>query len=151
MNGATALKKARTYTDDTVNSLGSVKGAPCTIKSTTESNNGIVVVFEWTGTNGATQTSSIFVKNGKDGEDGKSVVKASVDETNNLVLGLSDGSKINVGTIKTIKGDDGSTPTFIIGDVTTLDSDQEATVNITGTSKNPILNFGIPKGKNADE
>ena len=45
MNGATALKKARTYTDDTVNSLGSVKGAPCTIKSTTESNNGIVVVF----------------------------------------------------------------------------------------------------------
>lgn len=151
MNGVTALKKARTYTDDTANSLGSVKGAPCTIKSTTELNNGIVVVFEWTGTNGATQTSSIFVKNGKDGVDGKSVVKANIDELNNLTFELSDGSKINVGTIKTIKGDDGSTPMFTIGDVTTLDSDQEATVNITGTSKNPILNFGIPKGKDADE
>lgn len=145
MNGATAFKKARTYTDDIANSLGSLKGAPCTVKSTTETDEGTVIIFEWTGTNGTTQTSSIFVKNGK------SVVGATVDETNNLVLELSDSTKINVGTIKTIKGDDGSTPTFTIGDVTTLDSDQEATVNITGTSKNPILNFGIPKGKDIDE
>lgn len=145
MNGATALKKARTYTDDTANSLGSLKGAPCTVKSTTETDEGTVIVFEWTGTNGATQTSSIFVKNGK------SVASAILDKTNNLILELSDSTKIDVGSIKTIKGDDGSTPTFTIGDVTTLDSDQEATVNITGTSKNPILNFGIPKGKDIDE
>lgn len=145
MNGATALKKARTYTDDIANSLGSLKGAPCTVKSTTETDEGTVIVFEWTGTNGATQTSSIFVKNGK------SVASAILDETNNLILELSDSTKIDVGSIKTIKGDDGSTPIFTIGDVTTLDSDQEATVNITGTSKNPILNFGIPKGKDIDE
>lgn len=145
MNGVTVLKKARTYTDDTANSLGSLKGAPCTVKSTTETDKGTVIVFEWTGTNGATQTSSIFVKNGK------SVVGATVDETNNLILELSDSTKIDVGTIKTIKGDDGSTPTFTIGDVATLDSDKKATVNITGTSKNPILNFGIPKGKDIDE
>ena len=47
------------------------------------------------------------------------------------------------------KGDNGITPNFTIGTVTTLNSDQNATVTISGTFPNLVLNFGIPKGKDA--
>lgn len=44
------------------------------------------------------------------------------------------------------KGDNGATPQFAIGEVTTLDSGSNATASITGTTENPLLNLGIPKG-----
>lgn len=44
------------------------------------------------------------------------------------------------------KGDTGATPNLQIGTVTTLDSGSSATVSITGTTENPLLNLGIPKG-----
>ena len=47
------------------------------------------------------------------------------------------------------KGDNGISPSFTIGTVTTLDSDQDATVTISGTFPNLVLNFGIPRGKDA--
>ena len=47
------------------------------------------------------------------------------------------------------KGDNGETPNFTIGTVTTLNSDQNATVTISGTFPNLVLNFGIPKGKDS--
>lgn len=45
------------------------------------------------------------------------------------------------------KGDDGVTPDFQIGTVTTLPADSDATASITGTAAAPVLNLGIPKGK----
>ena len=45
------------------------------------------------------------------------------------------------------KGDAGVTPNITIGEVTTLEPNQNAIVEITGTTENPILNFGIPKGE----
>lgn len=98
--------------------------------------------YDFTVTNGV---------NGSNGQDGISITNVKLNEENNLTFTLSDGSTISAGTIQTVKGKDGSTPTFSIGEVTTLDSDQNATVNITGTSSNPILNFGIPKGKDANK
>ena len=47
------------------------------------------------------------------------------------------------------KGDNGVSPSFTIGTVTTLNSDQNATVTISGTFPNLVLNFGIPRGKDA--
>ena len=47
------------------------------------------------------------------------------------------------------KGDNGITPNFTIGTVTTLNSDQNATVTISGTFPNLVLNFGIPRGKDS--
>ena len=44
------------------------------------------------------------------------------------------------------KGDTGTTPNLQIGTVTTLDSGINATASITGTTENPLLNLGIPKG-----
>lgn len=43
-------------------------------------------------------------------------------------------------------GDTGATPNLQIGTVTTLDSGINATASITGTTENPLLNLGIPKG-----
>ena len=43
-------------------------------------------------------------------------------------------------------GADGVTPTFTIGTVTTLEPECDATVTITGTAPDYILNFGIPRG-----
>ena len=43
-------------------------------------------------------------------------------------------------------GQDGITPNIQIGDVTTLEPDEQATVTRTGTDEEPLLNFGIPKG-----
>ena len=47
------------------------------------------------------------------------------------------------------KGDNGISPNFTIGTVTTLNSDQNATVTISGTFPNLVLNFGIPRGKDS--
>ena len=43
-------------------------------------------------------------------------------------------------------GEDGVTPTFTIGTVTTLEPEEEATVTLTGTAPDYVLNFGIPRG-----
>lgn len=45
------------------------------------------------------------------------------------------------------KGDPGQNATIAIGTVTTLEPDQEATVQNTGTETNAVLAFGIPKGE----
>lgn len=58
------LSAAKGYTDESLLGLGSLKGAPCTIKSITEVDGGQKVTFEWTGTSGTKQTSEMIVKNG---------------------------------------------------------------------------------------
>lgn len=47
-------------------------------------------------------------------------------------------------------GVDGVTPIIGIGETTTLDPDQPATVTNTGVAPNVTLNFGIPRGSNAN-
>lgn len=53
---------------------------------------------------------------------------------------------IAFGIPKGDTGNTGATPNIQIGTVSTLNPDQPATVAITGTAENPLLNFGIPKG-----
>lgn len=45
-----------------------------------------------------------------------------------------------------VTGDTGATPDFSIGTVQTLPANADATVTITGTDEEPVLNFGIPQG-----
>lgn len=58
-----AISKA--YVSATADSLGSLTGAPCTIKSTNKIDGETTVIFEWEGTSGATETSQISVSDGK--------------------------------------------------------------------------------------
>ena len=49
--------------------------------------------------------------------------------------------------LKGDKGDPGVTPNIQIGTVETLPAESPATASMTGTPENPLLNLGIPQGK----
>lgn len=66
----TSYVLSKGFTSDTADSLGAVKGAPCTIKSQTETDDSYIVTFEWTGASGATETSQLIIKKPKNGIDG---------------------------------------------------------------------------------
>ena len=91
------LGSSKTYTDESLLGLGSLKGAPCTIKSITEVDGGQKVTFEWIGTSGTKQTSEMTVKNGV------SVTGISDKGNGTFTLLLSDGSESE--PIHTVKGD----------------------------------------------
>lgn len=92
-------------------------------QTTTSTADGGSNIFAVTLTNGKTAT--FIVRNGSTGSTG-ATGKAGEDGKD---------------------GKDGVTPAFSIGTVTTLSAGSSATATITGTAENPVLNLGIPKGK----
>lgn len=103
MDAATYIL-CRGYVKKTAAALGAVKGAPCTIKSITETTGGHTVTFEWTGDNDVKQTSTMFVADGATGAtgaDGVSVVSVTVNSSGHLITTLSDGTTIDAGEIAT--------------------------------------------------
>ena len=118
MNGTTAYALSKQYVADTADSLGSLKGAPCTIKSITEVDGGQKVTFEWTGTSGTKQTSEMTVK------DGVSVIGISDKGNGVFTLLLSDGSETD--PIQTVSANDTYTGT--------------SAVNLGGIKKNQVFN-----------
>lgn len=48
-------------------------------------------------------------------------------------------------------GINGVTPDFSIGTVTTLEPTESASVTLTGTEEEPVLNFGIPRGAKGEQ
>ena len=136
MNGTTAYALSKQYVADTADSLGSLKGAPCTIKSITEVDGGQKVTFEWTGTSGTKQTSTMIVKNGV------SITDIDVNANNQIVFTMSDGTEFISGKIPTVKGDPGFSPIITENadntdkiyklDITTADS-TFTTPNLKGT------------------
>lgn len=90
------------YVKKTAAALGAVKGAPCTIKSITETTGGHTVTFEWVGDNDVKQTSTMFVADGADGAPGTagaSVASVTIDSSGHLITTLSDGTTIDAGAI----------------------------------------------------
>lgn len=104
MKAEEALAIAKSYIKKSLEGVGALKGAPCTIKSITEVDGGQKVTFEWTGTSGTKQTSEMTVKNGV------SVTGVSDKGNGVFTLLLSDGSETD--PIPTVKGDDGFSPTI---------------------------------------
>ena len=62
-------------------------------------------------------------------------------QKNNASLSFSEA------VLKGDKGDPGVTPNIQIGTVETLPAESPATASMTGTPENPLLNLGIPQGK----
>lgn len=80
---------SKKYTDDTAIGLGAVKGAPCVIQSVEETDEGTVVTFKWTGTDGTEQTATMTAKHGI------SITEIDIDkDTGCLVCTMSDGTVI---------------------------------------------------------
>lgn len=86
----------QSYVRSSLDGLGALKGAPCTIKSIEEVEGGNKVTFEWTGESGTKQTRTMIVK---DGEAGVSIVSASINAQGHLIFVLSDGSTIDGGVV----------------------------------------------------
>ena len=107
MTAEEAYVLSKYFTKKSLDGQGALKGAPCTIKSTTKVSDGTNITFEWTGTSGTKQTSTIKVM------DGLSIADVDVNADNTLTCTLSDGSIVTTtNKIKTIKGDDGFSPTI---------------------------------------
>ena len=107
MTAEEAYVLSKSFTKKSLDGQGALKGAPCTIKSTTKVSDGTNITFEWTGTSGTKQTSTIKVM------DGLSIADVDVNADNTLTCTLSDGSTVTTtNKIKTIKGDDGFSPTI---------------------------------------
>ena len=85
MTGLQAYVLSKKYTKQSLDGVGALKGAPCTIKSTTATDEEIIVVFGWTDNNGISQETTILIKNGKDGKDGNGIAKIEKINTVDLV------------------------------------------------------------------
>lgn len=105
---------------NTAAGLGAVKGAPCTIKSITSVTGGTQVVFEWKGSNGATNTSTMVIPSGKDGAVGP---KGETGETGPAGKDGEDGFSPVISVeekvgehIVSVTNKDGSTSQFTVKD-----------------------------------
>lgn len=96
-------------------------------------------------------TSTFTITNGIDGYSPQVSVQQEID---GVTISVTD----NEGTTKAKvlngtngkDGINGTTPNIQIGTVTTLEPDQQATVERTGDNENPVFNFGIPKGRDGE-
>lgn len=105
---------SKKYTDNTTDALGGVKGAPATIKSITEIDGGHRVTFEWTGTSGKKETSTLDVMNGVNGTDGKNGAKgAKGDPGQNGQDGTNGQDGIGISKIEKTKTE-GLVDTYVI-------------------------------------
>ena len=90
---ASTYALAKKYTDKTVEGLGAIKGANCVVKETKPVDGGTEVTFEWTGTSGTKETTTILVKNGEQGNGIAKVEKIkTVDLVDTYRMTFDDGS-----------------------------------------------------------
>lgn len=128
------LAAAKRYTNETVIGMGALKGAPCQVKSIVSVNGGSEVTLSWTATDGTVKENSFVV------HDGVSIVGFSVDNSNNLIVELSDGATKNVGALpKGEKGDKGFSPTITENPDNTKEIYKLDVTNEDGTFTTPNL------------
>ena len=82
MDGIIALNQAKKYVAKSLDGLGALKGSNCVITKTEVTDKGTEITFEWKSYNDATETTTILVKNG---EQGNGVVKVEKIKTVDLV------------------------------------------------------------------
>lgn len=138
MNGTTAYALSKKYTADTADSLGSLKGAPCSVKSVSRSLDGkyTIVTLLWEGTSGAEEETDVKITNG---EDGLGIKDAEIDENGHLIVIYDDDTRDDTGAIPVKEVE--------VGNVETVEYDEGAEVTATPTSDGVALNFKIPRGQ----
>lgn len=117
MTGEDALILARGYVDSSLDGLGAVKGSPCTIKQIADIDGGHCITFEWVGSSGTTETTSIDVKDGVDGASGKDGLPGTDGQPGKDGLNGKDG-KNGADGADGEPGQDGFSPTIRIETVT---------------------------------
>ena len=114
MDGLQALALAKKYVANTAESLGSLRGSPCTVKGQRIDEDGnTIVTLGWTGTNGTNQTLDVKILKGTDGVVGKDGDSAfakveKVDDT--VTITVEDKTGVTTATVKDGKnGERGAT------------------------------------------
>lgn len=93
------------YVRDTLDGMGALKGAPCTIKSITDITGGKRVTYEWKDNNDVSHTAYMDVMNGAKGEDGEKgddgigIESVEVNSSNHLIVTYDDGTTEDAGEI----------------------------------------------------
>ena len=98
MKALTAFALSKKYTEETAEEFGALKGASCQIQSIVAITGGNRITFLWENSSGATRTSTLDVM---DGEDGLSIVSATIGADDHLILTLSNGTTLDAGEIPT--------------------------------------------------
>jgi hypothetical protein len=99
--------KSKTYTNETAEEFGGLKGANCTIKSIAPISGGNRVTFEWKNTEGATQEGTLDVMDGVDGNDGLGIKSVTINASNHLIITYDDDTTEDAGEVQTVQGEDG--------------------------------------------
>jgi hypothetical protein len=110
---------SKRYVDETVAGGGALKGAPCEISSIEKVEGGNNITLSWKLTDDSTQTATIFVKDGVDGQagaDGTGITRIEQKQVSSedsreslLTIYLSDGTEYSF-IITNEPGADGATP-----------------------------------------
>lgn len=87
---------ARKYVDKTLDGLGALKGAPCTVKSITDIQGGTRITLEWTSDSGVKQQQSFDVM---DGDTGVSISSVEINNSGHVIVHYSDGTQSDAGSI----------------------------------------------------
>ena len=112
----------------------------------TMSKSGTTYTFNFVIPKGAKGDTGAAGTNGAKGDKGDPFTYADFTSEQLAALKGAKGDKGEKGET----GADGVTPTFTIGTITTGAAGSTATVTITGTAPNYVLNFTIPKGDKGD-
>ena len=100
---------SKKYTNDSLDGIGAVKGAPCRISKIEPIEGGNKITFAWTSNSGVESTSTLIVK---DGEQGNGIVKVEKIKTVDLVdtyrMTFDDGSTFEYEVTNGSSGSGGS-------------------------------------------
>lgn len=112
-------------------------------------NNGTAIQWRYVGDESWTDLVQLSDLKGQKGDPGDNGITPHIGENGNWYLGDEDTGKPSRGG-KGDPGQTGATPNIQIGNVQTLEPGQDATASMTGTAENPMLNLGIPRGKDGE-
>lgn len=140
-----AMLLSNTFTEESLDGVGALKGVPCQIKSKTPIEGGTRITFRWESNSGKEYTTTLDVMNGergkdgaqgKDGEAGRGIASVKAKEVKegeyHLIITYDDGTTEDAGKI-VVSGGGGSSE---------LESDLTASVTVGGIASGKTYEEG---------
>lgn len=142
MKGIQAFALSKKFTEDTADSLGSLKGAPCQIDSIVydEEAGTVTITFSWTGTSGQIQTDTAVLHDGEPGEPGvpglgiKSTKIKTIEGEKHLIITYDDGTTEDAGVLPSGGG----------GGSAELEDDLTTAISVGGIASGTTYEAGTP-------
>jgi hypothetical protein len=103
-----AIGYAKKLVSDSLSGVGALKGAPCEVVDQKDDDEleRTVVTLSWEDSNGDTQTQEVYIpygKQGEQGENGLSIQSVEINDDNELVFELEDGTQLPGVALKKYK------------------------------------------------